>query len=78
MHIDDTKNNISSLKNNMYEYNYTESGIIVRSDASFVKLEFLFQPIIDLKPKYVSTVLAIEGFIKQLAHHHYDDLNAET
>ncbi|MBL1383911.1 MAG: M28 family peptidase [Colwellia sp.] len=29
-------------------------------------------------PKYVSTVLAIEGFIKQLAHHHYDDLNAET
>lgn len=53
MHIDDTKNNINSLKNNMYEYNYTESGITVRSDASFVKLEFLFQPIIDLKQRQV-------------------------
>ena len=53
MHIDDTENNINSLKNNMYEYNYTDSGVIVRSDASFVKLEFLFQPIIDLKQRQV-------------------------
>jgi EAL domain-containing protein (putative c-di-GMP-specific phosphodiesterase class I) len=53
MHIDDTENNINSLKNNMYEYNYTDSGVIVRSDASFVKLEFLFQPIIDLKHRQV-------------------------
>ncbi|WP_261903685.1 EAL domain-containing protein [Vibrio fortis] len=53
MHIDDTENNINSLKNNMYEYNYTDSGVIVRSDASFVELEFLFQPIIDLKQRQV-------------------------
>lgn len=53
MHIDDRKSNMSPLKNNMYEYNYTDSGVIVRSDVSFVKLEFLFQPIIDLKQRQV-------------------------
>ena len=51
--MDYTENKISSLKNNMYEYNYTDSGFIVRRDASFVKLEFLFQPIIDLKHRQV-------------------------
>ncbi|HCG6606191.1 TPA: EAL domain-containing protein [Vibrio parahaemolyticus] len=40
-------------KNNMYEYNYTDTGVIVRTDASFVKLEFLFQPIINLKQRKV-------------------------
>ncbi|WP_237458092.1 EAL domain-containing protein [Vibrio parahaemolyticus] len=37
----------------MYEYNYTDTGVIVRTDASFVKLDFLFQPIINLKQRKV-------------------------
>ncbi|MGY5748907.1 EAL domain-containing protein [Vibrio antiquarius] len=51
--MDDVENNISQLKNIMYKYNYTDSGIIVRSDTSFVKLDFLFQSIIDLKQRKI-------------------------
>ncbi|MCZ4307459.1 EAL domain-containing protein [Vibrio atlanticus] len=37
----------------MYNLSYNDDGITVRSKNSFVKLEFLFQPIIELKRKKI-------------------------
>lgn len=37
----------------MYNLSYNDNGITVRSKNSFVKLEFLFQPIIELKCKKI-------------------------